>query len=99
MKEYIDKNSLIEFLNNLKQSRQPITEGFDITIDDVIAIIMGIPDVDVIDRRKINKVIEEMKMHIKYNTDPKIGRTNLLGQGQMMMLNILEKCLESEERQ
>lgn len=53
---------------------------------------------NVIEKEKIDKAIEEMKIHIMCNTDPKTGRVNLLGQGQIMMLNILKKNIESEEK-
>ena len=48
---------------------------------------------DVIERSKIDKAIEDMEFNIKCNTDQRTGRANLLGQGQMMMLDILKKYI------
>ncbi len=53
--------------------------------------VMQIPVADVIEREKIDKAIEEMEFHIKCNTNPKTGMVNLLGQGQIMMLDILKR--------
>lgn len=46
---------------------------------------------DVIERSKIDKAIEEMEIHIKCNTDQTTGKVNILGQGQIMMLDILKR--------
>ena len=40
---------------------------------------------------KIDMAIKEMEINIKCNTDQKTGKVNILGQGQIMMLNILER--------
>lgn len=49
---------------------------------------------DVIERSKINKAIKEMEIHIKCNTDQRTGKVNILGQGQIMMLDILKRNIE-----
>ncbi len=61
------------------------------------AQVMQIPTADMMEREKINKAIEEMKMHIKCNTDSETGLVNLLGQGQLMMLYTLEKYIGGQE--
>lgn len=59
MAEYIDKNELIRFLNNLKQPRHPITEGFTfISIDDAIKVVIEKPTADVVEQEKIDNAIK-----------------------------------------
>lgn len=51
MAEYIDRQDLIKFLENIQQSKMPITEGFKfITIDEAIKVVSERPTADVIER-------------------------------------------------
>ena len=62
MKEYIDREDLIKFLDRLQQPKFPITNGFKfISIIDAIKIVSERPTADVIEREKINKAIEEIQ--------------------------------------
>lgn len=63
MKEYIDKEDLIKFLDNLQQPKFPITtNGFKfISIIDAIKVVSERPTADVIERENINKAIEEIQ--------------------------------------
>lgn len=48
MAEYIDRQDLIKFLENIQQPKMPITQGFKyITIDECIRVIKEKPPVDV----------------------------------------------------
>lgn len=47
-----------------------------------------------IEKEKIDKAIKEMENHIICNTDTNSGRVNLLGQGQIMMLDILKRNID-----
>jgi len=47
-------------------------------------------------RSNIDDAIEDMKFNIECNTDPNTGLVNLLGQGQIMMLNVLKKYIGEE---
>ena len=51
-----------------------------------------------IEKEKIDKAIKEMENHIICNTDQNSGRVNLLGQGQMMMLDILKRNINHKRR-
>lgn len=94
MAEYIDRNDLIRFFDNFRQPKKPFTDGFKfLLLEDVIKVIAERPTADVVEQVKIDKAIEEMEFHIKCNTNPKTSKVNLLGQGQIMMLNILKKNL------
>lgn len=49
MAEYIDRDGLIKFLDNLQQPKIPITKGFTyITIDDAIRVVSERPTADAI---------------------------------------------------
>jgi hypothetical protein len=49
MAEYIDRNGLIRFLDNIQQPKMSATKGFKyITIDDAIRVISERPTADVI---------------------------------------------------
>ena len=85
MAEYIDK----KYLDRKFQIDMMCLRGG--TIFDNRKIIDSLPTADVIERSKINKAIEEMEIHIKCNTDQKTGKVNILGQGQIMMLDILKR--------
>ena len=62
MKEYIDREDLIKFLDRLQQPKFPITNGFKfISIIDAIKVVSERPTADVIEREKINKAIEEIQ--------------------------------------
>lgn len=61
MAEYIDRQDLIKFLDNIQQPKMPITEGFKfITIDGAIKVVSERPTADVIERSKIDKAIEKI---------------------------------------
>lgn len=50
MAEYIEKQGLIAFLDNIQQPKIPITQGFKyITIDDAIRVVSERPTADVIE--------------------------------------------------
>lgn len=62
MAEYIDRQDLIKFLDNIQQPKMPITEGFKfITIDEAIKVVSERPTAEVVERSKINKAIEKIK--------------------------------------
>jgi hypothetical protein len=62
MENYIDKQDLIRFLDNLQQPKMPITKGFKyITIDDAIRVVLERPTADVVEREKIDMAIEEIE--------------------------------------
>lgn len=90
MKEYID----ISKINDWNELEIIGDDGEAYCVYDVSEL----PRANVIEKEKIDKAIEEMKIHIMCNTDPKTGHVNILGQGQIMMLNILKKNIESEEK-
>lgn len=72
MAEYIDRNSLIKFLDNIKKYETLITESFEyITIDEAIRVISERPTADVVEREKIDKAIEVANDYI--STTFKLG--------------------------
>lgn len=90
MKEYID----ISNINDWNELEIIGDDGEAYCVYDASEL----PRAYVIEKEKIDKAIEEMKINIMCNTDPKTGHVNILGQGQIMMLNILKKNIESEEK-
>lgn len=51
MAEYVNRQDLIKFLDNIQQPKMPITEGFKyITIDEAIKVVSERPIADVIER-------------------------------------------------
>ena len=62
MSEYIDREELVKFLDNLQQPKFPITKnGFKfISIIDAIKVVSERPIADVVEKEKINKAIDEM---------------------------------------
>ena len=64
MEEYVSKNGLIKFLDNLQQPKMPVHLGFTyITIDDAIKVVSERPPADVVEREKIDKAIKEMEIY------------------------------------
>lgn len=64
MAEYIDKQWLISFLNNLKQPKYPTMEGFTFfSIDDLIKVVSERPTADVVEGKKIDWAFKEMQYY------------------------------------
>lgn len=71
MAEYINRNGLIKFLDNIQQPKMPITKGFKyITIDDAIRVVSERPIADVVEREKIDKAIKEMDKLASHKIKP-----------------------------
>jgi hypothetical protein len=69
MAEYIDRQDLIKFLDNVQQPKMPITEGFKyITIGEAIKVVLERPTADVIERSKINDIKAEIDKLTVYHT-------------------------------
>lgn len=48
MADYIEKQSLIKFFDNLRQPKMPISEGFKfVTVDSIIEFLLNQPTADV----------------------------------------------------
>jgi hypothetical protein len=69
MEEYISKNMLMKFLDNLRQPKNQVhpawlTKGFKyITIDEVIRVASERPPEDVVEREKIDKAVKELERY------------------------------------
>ena len=69
MEEYISKNRLIKFLDNLRKPKNQVhpawlTKGFKyITIDEAMRVVSERPTEDVVEREKIDKAIKEMERY------------------------------------
>lgn len=64
MAEYIDKQELIRLLDNIRQPRRPIIEGFKyITIDEAIRVVQERPTADVVEGKKIDWAFKEMQYY------------------------------------
>ncbi len=62
MKEYIEKNSLINFLENISRTKTPITNGFKfISIDEAIRIISKRQTVNIIPIDKLKKLVDKLQ--------------------------------------
>lgn len=60
MKEYIEKQSLIKFFDNIRQPKMPITEGFKfITVDSIIEYLSKQPHADVVERAEYERLLKE----------------------------------------
>ena len=65
MAEYVNRQDLIKFLDNIQQPKMPITEGFKyITIDEAIKVVSERPIADVVEGFKVDKAIEGIKQDI-----------------------------------
>ena len=65
MAEYVNRQDLIKFLDNIQQPKMPITEGFKyITIDEAIKVVSERPVADVIECSKVDKATENIKQDI-----------------------------------
>lgn len=88
MAEYIDKETV---LNLLRDINDDIEEGYGYQYQDWIDEVKNEIPENVVERSKIDKAIEEMEFNISCNTDKATEHVNILGQGQMMMLQILKR--------
>ena len=69
MAEYVNRQDLIKFLDNIQQPKMPITEGFKyITIDEAIKVVSERPIADVIERSKVDKSIENINTEMSYGS-------------------------------
>ena len=90
MKEYIEKQSLIKFFDNIRQPQMPITEGFKfITVDSIIEYLSKQPHADVVERSKIDKAIEEINDAPVLFVDFPLGKEQFLGKD--VVLAILKR--------
>lgn len=102
MAEYIDRQDLIKFLDNIQQPKMPITEGFKfITIDDAIRVVSERPIADVIERSEIDKAIEEIEKtentqaHTFYDGD--INTKGAFNDGMEKALEILKRHIGEDK--
>jgi hypothetical protein len=92
MSEYIEKNNLIMFLDKFRQPKNPITEGFNfVNIDTLIEAISKRPTVNAIKLDKVKQAREEIK-NLSSQWDDSTVEMN-------EVLSILDKLIESEEKQ
>jgi hypothetical protein len=62
MENYIDKQDLIRFLDNLQQPKMPITKGFKyISIEEAIRVVSERPTVKAIPLDKVKQAREEIQ--------------------------------------
>lgn len=90
MREFIDREKLLDELGESASHHAESGREYQLLLRDR-NIVREQPTADVIERSKIDEAIKEMEINIKCNTDQKTGKVNILGQGQIMMLNILKR--------
>jgi predicted KAP-like P-loop ATPase len=97
MEEYISKNKLMKFLDNLRQPKNQVhpawlTKGFKyITIDAAIRVVSERPPEDVVEREKIDKAIKEIEELISHSKLPTVNTYNRYSDGLKDCLEILKR--------
>ena len=93
VKYYIDKYNLIRFLDKLKPPKDnPITEGFKfVNIDNLIEVVSKRPTIKAIQLDKVKQARDEIQNLSSQWDDGTVEMNEVL--------SILDKLIESEEKQ
>lgn len=94
MAEYIEKQSLIIFLDNLRQPKMPITEGFKfVSIDSIIEYLSKQPNADVVERSEYMELLKENE-RLRGDLEFKSEALNSIGQIHKEYVSKIDKAVE-----